>query len=133
MSEVKDNGKDVAVSEGVTDIEEQNEIGHDIEQTEATTLSGNAMSEYQIQPLVEDGVLKHKQGKSPMDNMSKYYAWMEASGIRLQKIIDEELGKILQKTPNAKVKFMVVNPQDNATHDKDVQTHLFLVLDYDNE
>jgi hypothetical protein len=65
--------------------------------------------------------------------MEKYYAWINAAGIKLQNIIDQELGEILRKNPDAKVKFMAVRPQPNATKDGDVKTHLFLVLDYDNK
>lgn len=127
------NGKrEQEVSEVTTDAELVNETTTQAQENSATSLSGNAMSAYNMTPLIEDGILERKKGASPTDNMSKFFSWMDAAGIKLQNIIDEELGLILQKTPHAKVKFMVVRPQTNATHDDYMKTHLLLVLDYDN-
>lgn len=85
------------------------------------------------QDLVSDGVLVHRKGGKDNDNMNKFFAWMDAAGIKLQNIIDRELGEILRKNPDLKVKFMAVRPESNATKDSDVKTSLFLVLDYDNK
>ena len=115
------------------DAASTNGIEEQSENHRPTTLSGNAMSEWEMKDLIEDGVLKHKKGEKNNDSMEKYYAWMNAAGIKLQNIIDQELGEILRKNPDAKVKFMAVRPQPNATKDVDVKTHLFLVLDYDNK
>lgn len=115
------------------DAASTNGIEEQSENHRPTTLSGNAMSEWEMKDLIEDGVLKHKKGEKNNDSMEKYYAWMNAAGIKLQNIIDQELGEILRKNPDAKVKFMAVRPQPNATKDGDVKTHLFLVLDYDNK
>lgn len=91
------------------------------------------MSEYDPTELAENGVMKHKQGANPNDSMSKFYAWMKNAGIHLQSIIDDELPHILAMNPHAKVKFMTVRSDNNATHDVDVQSHLFLVLDYNDK
>ena len=115
------------------DAASTNGIEEQSESHRPTTLSGNAMSEWEMKDLIEDGVLKHKKGEKNNDSMEKYYAWINAAGIKLQNIIDQELGEILRKNPDAKVKFMAVRPQPNATKDGDVKTHLFLVLDYDNK
>ena len=126
------NGKEVHVSETNVDADDLNDTGeHNIE-ANVTTLSGNAMSRYEPNPLEQDGILVNKKGKDNRKQMDEYYAWMDAAGIKLQNIIDQELGKILKRNPNAKVKFMSVRSESNATNDSAMQKHLMLVLDYDN-
>lgn len=126
------NGKEVHVSETNVDADDLNGTGeHNIE-TNVTTLSGNAMSRYEPDPLAKDGKLVNKKGKDDRKQMDEYYAWMDAAGIKLQNIIDQELGRILRRNPNAKVKFMLVRPESNATNDSAMQKHYMLVLDYDN-
>ena len=115
------------------DSDTQNAVGQQNIDNDITTLSGNAMSEYEPTDLAKDGVLKHKKGKRENDHMTAYYAWMNAAGIKLQNIIDRELPIILQMNSHAKVKFMAVNPKPNATHDDALQGDLMLVLDYDNK
>lgn len=104
---------------------------HNIE-TSVTTLSGNAMSEYNPTVLQNDGIIERKKGSETNDNMNQYYTWMNAAGVKLQNIIDHELARIIRRNPNAKVKFMAVKPERNATNDVAMQSHLILVLDYDN-
>lgn len=124
--------KVIEVSEINEDADELNGIGeHNIE-TNVNTISGNAMSRYESDPLAKDGKLVNKKGKDDRKQMDEYYAWMDAAGIKLQNIIDRELAKILKRNPNAKVKFMAVKPESNATNDSSMQRHLMLVLDYDN-
>lgn len=126
------DGKEVQVSEINEDAAELNGIGeHNIE-TNVNTLSGNAMSRYEPDPLAKDGKLVNKKGKDDRKQMDDYYAWMDAAGIKLQNIIDQELARIFKRNPNAKVKFMAVRPESNATNDSSMQRHLMLVLDYDN-
>lgn len=124
--------KVIEVSEINEDADELNGIGeHNIE-TNVNTISGNAMSRYESDPLAKNGKLVNKKGKDDRKQMDEYYAWMDAAGIKLQNIIDQELAKILKRNPNAKVKFMAVRPESNATNDSSMQRHLMLVLDYDN-
>lgn len=132
INDIDPNGKEVHVSETNIDADELNGVGeHNIE-ANVTTLSGNAMSRYEPNPLEQDGILVNKKGKDNRKQMDEYYAWMDAAGIKLQNIIDQELGKILRRNPNAKVKFMSVRSESNATNDSAMQKHLMLVLDYDN-
>ena len=124
--------KEVHSSEDNVDAAELNGTGqHNIE-TSVTTLSGNAMSEYNPTVLQNDGIIERKKGSETNDNMNQYYAWMNAAGVKLQNIIDHELARIIRRNPNAKVKFMAVKPERNATNDVAMQSHLMLVLDYDN-
>lgn len=132
MSE-SNEGKEAHSSEETTDVAAQNGTGEHVIETSATSLSGNAMAEWKPDSLKSDGKLEHKQGTRQDDSMNKYYAWMDAAGIKLQNIIDQELGLILKQNPHAKVKFMIIRPENNATHDGDMKTHLMLVLDYDSK
>lgn len=124
--------KEVHSSDDNVDAAELNGTGlHNIE-TSVTTLSGNAMSEYNSTVLQNDGIIERKKGSETNDNMNQYYAWMNAAGVKLQNIIDHELARIIRRNPNAKVKFMAVKPERNATNDVAMQSHLMLVLDYNN-
>lgn len=132
LEDTTSTNKEVHSSEDNVDAAELNGTGqHNIE-TSVTTLSGNAMSEYNPTVLQNDGVIERKKGSETNDNMNQYYAWMNAAGIKLQNIIDHELARIIRRNPNAKVKFMAVKPERNATNDVAMQSHLMLVLDYDN-
>lgn len=132
INDIDPNGKEVHVSETNVNADELNGVGeHNIE-ANVITLSGNAMSRYEPNPLEQDGILVNKKGKDNRKQMDEYYAWMDAAGIKLQNIIDQELGRIFRRNPNAKVKFMSVRPESNATNDNVMQKHLMLVLDYDN-
>lgn len=124
--------KEVHSSDDNVDAAELNGTGqHNIE-TSVTTLSGNAMSEYNPTVLQNDGIIERKKGSETNDNMNQYYTWMNAAGVKLQNIIDHELARITRRNPNARVKFMAVKPERNATNDVAMQSHLMLVLDYDN-
>lgn len=132
INDIDPNDKEVHVSETNVDADDLNSTEEYNREANATTLSGNAMSRYEPDPLAKDGKLVNKKGKDDRKQMDEYYAWMDAAGIKLQNIIDQELGRILRRNPNAKVKFMSVRPESNATNDSVMQKHLMLVLDYDN-
>ncbi len=132
LEDTTSTNKEVHSSEDNVDAAELNGTGqHNIE-TSVTTLSGNAMSEYNPTVLQNDGIIERKKGSETNDNMNQYYTWMNAAGVKLQNIIDHELARIIRRNPNAKVKFMAVKPERNATNDVAMQSHLMLVLDYDN-
>lgn len=132
LEDTTSTNKEVHSSDDNVDAAELNGTGqHNIE-TSVTTLSGNTMSEYNPTELQEDGIIERKKGSETNDNMNQYYAWMNAAGVKLQNIIDHELARIIRRNPNAKVKFMAVKPERNATNDVTMQSHLMLVLDYDN-
>lgn len=124
--------KEVHSSDDNVDAAELNGTGQHNIDTSVTTLSGNAMSEYNPTVLQNDGIIERKRGSETNDNMNQYYAWMNAAGVKLRNIIDHELARIIRRNPNAKVKFMAVKPERNATNDVAMQSHLMLVLDYDN-
>ena len=132
LEDTTSTNKEVHSSDDNVDAAELNGTGqHNIE-TSVTTLSGNAMSEYNPTALQDDGIIERKKGSETNDNMNQYYTWMNAAGVKLQNIIDHELARIIRRNPNAKVKFMAVKPERNATNDVTMQSHLMLVLDYNN-
>lgn len=114
------------------DADVQNILGEQNSDTNPVYLSGTAMPEFVHEPLAADGVIERKKGNIPGDPMNKYFDWMNAAGIKLQNIIDHELARIIVRNPHAKVKFMTVKKDYNATHDDVMGSHLMLVLDYDN-
>lgn len=133
MQDITSDNVEVHISDDNVDAAEQNGIGQlNIENGANTLLGGNAMSRYNPEVLEKDGVIVMKKGSSPTDHMNNYYAWMDAAGIKQQNIIDHELARIIQRNPHAKVKFLAVTPEVNATHDDHLKNDLFLVLDYDN-
>ena len=132
LEDTTSTNKEVHSSDDNVDAAELNGTGQHNIDTSVTTLSGNAMSEYNPTALQNDGIIERKKGSETNDNMNQYYAWMNAAGVKLQNIIDHELAKIIRRNLNAKVKFMAVKPERNATNDVAMQSHLMLVLDYDN-
>lgn len=132
LEDTTSTNKEVYSSDDNIDAAELNGTGQHNIDTSVTTLSGNAMSEYNSTVLQNDGIIERKKGSETNDNMNQYYAWMNAAGVKLQNIIDHELARIIRRNPNAKVKFMAVKPERNATNDVTMQSHLMLVLDYDN-
>lgn len=131
VAESQAEGKEVYSSEENTDTNTLNSGGRRRMNSDPNTLTANPLYRYVYESLEYDGVLEKRTGKEG-DTMSKYFAWMEAAGIKLQNIIDFELSEILKVNPHAKVKFMAIRDEDNATHDKDMFSHLMLVLDYDD-
>lgn len=132
FEEAKEKDAGISTVERNQDIATLNEKGENEINTNETTLSGDAMTPYKSDPLIRSGILERKVGRDPKDNMNQFFAWMKAEGVNVQNIIDHELSQILAVTPNAKVKFMAVNPKNNATNDRVMQTFLMLVLDYDD-
>lgn len=132
LEDTASTNKEVHSSDDNIDAAELNGTGQHNIDTCVTTLSGNAMSEYNPTVLQNDGIIERKKGSETNDNMNQYYAWMNAAGVKLQNIIDHELARIIRRNSNAKVKFMAVKPERNATNDVAMQSHLMLVLDYDN-
>lgn len=91
-------------------------------------LVGNAMYRYEGAPLKDDGYQVKRAGSQEGDPMNKFFGWMDNAGINYQEIIDNELHSILAVNP--KIQFLLVNPQDNATNDVDMNDHVLEVVEY---
>lgn len=91
-------------------------------------LVGNAMYRYEGAPLKDDGYQVKRAGSQEGDPMNKFFDWLDSAGINYQEIIDNELHSILAVNP--KIQFLLVNPQDNATNDVDMNDHVLEVVEY---
>lgn len=96
--------------------------------TSNVILVGNAIYRYDGALLKEDGYQVKRAGRQEGDPMNKFFDWMDSAGINYQEIIDNELHSILEA--NSKIQFLLVNPQDNATNDADMNDHVLEVVEY---
>lgn len=97
----------------------------------SSVLIGNAMYGYNGLELRNRGIQTSRTGVKPDDNMSRFFNWIKAAGIKLQEIIDNELHAILSKNP--KIHFLMVNPNGLATHDDHMQDHVLEVVEYTSD
>lgn len=92
------------------------------------TLLGNSMYGYELGPLKFHGKQVPRKGANPNDKMSRYFAWMESAGIKLQDIIDTELSDIMKLNPD--VFPMFVKFDKNATNDDAMVDFALLTVEY---
>ena len=92
------------------------------------TLLGNSMYGYELNPLKYHGKQVPRKGANPNDKMSRYFAWMESAGIKLQDIIDTELSDIMKLNPD--VFPMFVKYDRNATNDDAMVDFALLTVEY---
>lgn len=92
------------------------------------TLLGNSMYGYELSPLKYHGKQVPRKGANPNDKMSRYFAWMESAGIKLQDIIDTELSDIIKSNPD--VFPMFVKFDKNATNDDAMVDFALLTVEY---
>ena len=98
---------------------------------EPDVLLGNSMFRYDGEQLKESGKLVPRQGKQSDDPMSKFFNWMDAAGIDYQHTIDVYLSDIAATDPD--VRFIMVNPVDNSTHDIDMSNHILTAVEYNSK
>lgn len=91
-------------------------------------LLGNSMYGYELGPLKYHGKQVPRKGANPNDKMSRYFAWMESAGIKLQDIIDTELSDIMKLNPD--VFPMFVKYDKNATNDDAMVDFVLLTVEY---
>ena len=100
-----------------------------------STLIGNSMYRYELDPLKYHGKQVARQGgknaDGTPDKMSRYFNWMESAGIKLQDIIDEELGEIAKL--DKEVYPLFVKVERNATNDDAMADFPLLVVEYTND
>lgn len=97
-------------------------------------LIGNSMYRYELDPLKYHGKQVVRQGENvngTPDKMSRYFNWMESAGIKLQDIIDEELGEIAKL--DKEVYPLFVKVERNATNDDAMADFPLLVVEYTND
>ena len=89
---------------------------------------GNTMYGYEINPLKFHGKQVVRRGKDANDKMSKFFDWMDAAGIKLQDIIDNELGDIMKLNPD--VFPLYADYHRNATNDDALSDFMLLAVEY---
>lgn len=89
---------------------------------------GNTMYGYEINPLKSHGKQVVRRGKDANDKMSKFFDWMDAAGIKLQDIIDNELGDIMKLNPD--VFPLYADYHRNATNDDALSDFMLLAVEY---
>lgn len=102
--------------------------GNNITNSDGSTLLGNSMYGYEVNPLKYQGKQVPRKGASPTDKMSRYFKWLEDAGIKLQDIIDTELGDIMKLNPDVFPLFVKV--EKNATNDDAMSDFPLLAVEY---
>lgn len=86
---------------------------------------GNIYPGFDTDILIATGKLQRKRGSNKKDIMNVFYDFLNKKKIRLQDIIDFELGNIFKKYPDVKVYFATPNSND-STFNK----FIFSVIEY---
>lgn len=108
-------------------VDDSTDQGNVLPET-SDTLLGNSMYGYELGPLKFHGKQVPRKGANPNDKMSRYFAWMESAGIKLQDIIDTELSDIMKLNPD--VFPMFVKFDKNATNDDAMVNFVLLTVEY---
>ncbi len=108
-------------------VDDSTDQGNVLPET-SDTLLGNSMYGYELGPLKYHGKQVPRKGANPNDKMSRYFAWMESAGIKLQDIIDTELSDIMKLNPD--VFPMFVKFDKNATNDDAMVDFALLTVEY---
>lgn len=111
-------------------VDDSTDQGNTLQETTSNFL-GNTMYGYEINPLKFHGKQVIRRGKSDTDKMSRFFDWMDAAGIKLQDIIDTELGDIMKLNPN--VYPLYVNYHKNATNDDALSDFMLLAVEYTSD
>lgn len=123
VNEVEETLKDADEVVDITNSDAIMPVGGEVGILQSSSLIGNAMRVWEIGTEVKRRV-PEKEG----DSMSQYMEWMDAAGIHLQEIIDNELGDIKQFNPT--VHFLTIKPDEkSATKDHYMQNHVLLVVE----
>lgn len=114
-------------------VDDSTDQGNTLPETNGALL-GNSMYGYELDALKYHGKQVARKGKDvngTPDKMSMYFQWLESAGIKLQDIIDEELGDIAKLNPDIYPLFVKV--ERNATNDHAMADFPLLVVEYTDE
>jgi len=95
------------ISVPTVDVSEQ---GNKIVEDTNYTISGNRYVIYSIDGL-KGGKVEIEVPENPNSIFGKYKEWITNNNIKIQEIIDEEFGRILEDNPDIKIRFMKFNPR----------------------
>lgn len=112
------------VAKGTADTTDQGNI-ESMQPSEV--LAGNYFHRYDVDALIEDGKEVVSYGRKG-DTLDRILKWFENAGIKLQEIVDTEVGDIMKTKPE--VHLLYVNPKTNATDDACFSDSAMLAVEY---
>ena len=112
------------VSKDTADITDQ---GNRESMQPSEVLAGNYFHRYDVDALIEDKKEVVSYGREG-DTLDRILKWFENAGIKLQEIVDTEVGDIMKTKPE--VHLLYVNPKTNATDDACFSDTAMLAVEY---
>lgn len=112
------------VAKGTADTTDQ---GNKESMQPSEVLAGNYFHRYDVNALIEDGKEVVSYGRKG-DTLDRILKWFENAGIKLQEIVDTEVGDIMKTKPE--VHLLYVNPKANATDDACFNDSAMLAVEY---
>ena len=116
----------------VSVVQSQNQSQSQSQQpvTDVSSMIGNYIVQYEYGAITNqlNRVEVLRQGEVENDILNSFQKWLSDRGIKLQRIIDDELGNIIQNNPNTKIRFML--PKANGSNLDNV---IFEVIKYTND
>ena len=112
------------VAKGTADTTDQGNI-ESMQPSEV--LAGNYFHRYDVDALIEDGKEVVSYGRKG-DTLDRILKWFENAGIKLQEIVDTEVGDIMKTKPE--VHLLYVNPKTTATDDACFSDTSMLAVEY---
>lgn len=116
----------------VSVVQSQNQSQSQSQQpiTDVNSMLGNAIALYEYGAITNqlNRVETLRKGAVENDTLNLFQKWLSDRGIKLQRIIDDELGNIIQNNPNTKIRFML--PKANGSNLDNV---IFEVIEYTND
>lgn len=112
------------VAKGTADITDQ---GNKESMQPNEVLAGNYFHRYDVNALIEEGKEIVSYGRRG-DTLDRILKWFENAGIKLQEIVDTEVGDIMKTKP--RIHLLYVNPKTNATDDACFNDSAMLAVEY---
>ena len=112
------------VGKGTVDTTDQ---GNRESMQPSEVLAGNYFHRYDVDALIEDKKEVVSYGRKG-DTLDRILKWFENAGIKLQEIVDTEVGDIMKTKPE--VHLLYVNPKTTATDDACFSDTAMLAVEY---
>lgn len=112
------------VGKGTVDTTDQ---GNKESMQPSEVLAGNYFHRYDVDTLIEDKKEVVSYGRKG-DTLDRILKWFENTGIKLQEIVDTEVGDIMKTKPE--VHLLYVNPKTTATDDACFSDTAMLAVEY---
>lgn len=106
--------------------------GNNIQVNTENSLLGHTFYIYDNGQLKNFGIEIRRTPGSENDTMSQFFRWIDENGIKLQEIIDYELGDIIANNPETKIQFLLSKPKGTKGEDA-MQDIVLNVIEYTSE